>query len=94
MLVRTKEFGLCNLNMKAYDNGRTAITLTGAHDGSAIGILTVNLPEEKLEKGEFFVKTWSENEGISNDCLNSGLFIDTGKRVSTGFVEAQVWKLK
>lgn len=53
---------------------------------------TVNLPDEHLEPGEFFVKTWSENEPLIPSIRNSGIFIDTGKRVPTGFVMAEVWK--
>jgi hypothetical protein len=57
--------------------------------------VTVNLPdaEYKLHKGEFCVKTWSENEPYVADLLRSGLFVDTGKRVPSGFCEASVWKL-
>jgi hypothetical protein len=94
MQVKTKSFGLCNLVVRNYSNQRTAISLIDSHDGSAIGTLTVNLPDEPLNEGEFFVKTWSENSGIAQDCLNSGLFINTGRIVKTGWVEAQVWKFK
>jgi len=59
-----------------------------------LAILTVNLPEEDLSDGEFFVKTWGENEEISVEALASGLFIDTGRRVKTGHCEAQVWQFK
>lgn len=60
--------------------------------GEAIATLTVNIPEVPLEEGEFIVKTWSENERIAADCLASGLFVDTGKRVRTGWVMAQIWR--
>lgn len=55
--------------------------------------ITVNLPNAELEEGEFLVKTWTENEWVPQ-LLNSGIFEDTGKRVPTGFVKAQVWRLK
>ncbi|HUT79506.1 MAG TPA: hypothetical protein VM285_17550 [Polyangia bacterium] len=74
-----------------YGNGRLALQLLGPN-GRAIAVLTVNLPEEELAEGEFFVKTWRENEGIAAAALASGLFVDTGRRVPTGFVEAQVWR--
>jgi len=57
-----------------------------------LGMLTVNLSEEELSDGEFFVKTWGENEEISVEALASRLFIDTGRRVKTGWVKAQVWR--
>ena len=47
-----------------------------------------------LAPGEFLAKVWSENEEIAAVALKSGLFIDTGRRIPMGFVEAQVWLLK
>lgn len=85
-------YGRATIKDLKYTNGRRAIQLIDYEDGSPIACLTVNLPNNNLEPDEFFVKTWSENEEIAKDCLKSGMFIDTGKRVSTGFVQAQVWK--
>lgn len=63
-------------------------------NGGCWGILSCNLPKETamLGAGEFFAKTWSENEGWSQAALDSGIFVDTGVRVRTGFVEAQIWR--
>jgi hypothetical protein len=54
--------------------------------------VTVNLPDAALEPGEFTVKTWSENESLRGPLLATGLFVDTGKRIPTGFVSAEVWR--
>jgi hypothetical protein len=54
--------------------------------------ITTNIVGLALESGEFPVKTWSENEILREPLLASGLFVDTGKRVSTGFVEAELWR--
>lgn len=54
--------------------------------------VTVNLPEVPLEPDEFTVKMWSENEAIRQPLLATGLFEDTGKRVPSGFVSAEVWR--
>jgi len=78
---------------RKYENGRLAIMLVSKLDGH-IANLTVNLPDDALEPGEMHIKVWSENEEFSGACLQTGMFEDTGKRVPTGFVEAQVWKLK
>jgi len=86
------EYGEADLIFNKYANGRLAISLVSSDIGEPIAGLTVNLPEEALEDGEFFVKTWSENAEIAKDCLASGHFVDTRKRVTTGFVQAQVWK--
>lgn len=72
-------------------SGRLAIQAV-TEDYEPWAKLTVNL-DEPLEEGEFFVKTWEENDPVSEAARNSGLFIDTGKRVKTGFVEAEVWKV-
>jgi hypothetical protein len=59
------------------------------HYGGPDGPIAVRLD---LLDGEIFVKTWSENAGWFKKVLDTGLFEDTGKRVPTGFVEAQIWR--
>jgi hypothetical protein len=84
---------IINLHCTFYtNNSRLAIQAT-CDDGEPFGVLTVNLPDQNLGEREIFVKTWSENEEFSKQVMKTGLFIDTGRRVSTGFVEAQVWKI-
>jgi hypothetical protein len=77
-------------------NGAIAISLTGTdEDGfpAPYGALTVSIPGVQLAKDEILVKTWGENEEFRTPALTSGLFQDTGRRVPTGFVAAEVWKL-
>lgn len=78
---------------RQYESGRMALQLM-MPDGQLAAVLTVNIPEmdKMLKPGEFFVKAWSENETIAKEALASGLFVDTGKRVESGFVEAQIWR--
>lgn len=90
--IKTKSFGIAEIHKTRYTNGRLAIKLIDHEDGSNIATITVNLPEVKLAPGEFCVKGWSENREIIEDCRQSGLFIDTGKRIPTGFVQAEIWK--
>ena len=74
-------------------NGRVAIELKS--DGVPLAVLSVNLPDEEFEEGEFAVKNWSENEEIAPFILeHTDLFEDTGKRIPTGWVESQVWRFK
>jgi hypothetical protein len=47
-----------------------------------------------LADDEFCVKTWSENEAVVAPMLATGLFEDTGRRVSSGYVVAPVWRIK
>jgi hypothetical protein len=47
-----------------------------------------------MEEGDILVKTWSENERTTDILRKSGLFIDTGRRVPTGFTQAEIWRWK
>ena len=78
-----------------YGNGRLAITAQTL-DGRPWDRLTVNLPDDELEPGEIFVKTWDRDGDVNLPAaaLATGLFVDTGKRVPTGYVEASVWRIK
>jgi hypothetical protein len=90
--------------IKLYDNAIFSLALTQYEDGTpAIVVLegddlyaklSVNIPEQKLEENEFCIKTWSENEELARIVMESGLFEDTGNRVTCGFTEAQIWRLK
>jgi len=91
--IKTR-YGDMEVEVVLYKIGGTAVILT--QDGQRFATLSVNFPfpEVELEEGEFAVKTWSENEEIAEDALASGLFIDTGKRIKSGYVEASVWRFK
>lgn len=94
MEVETKQFGKAILTLNRYaDGGQVAIELISP-EHEPIARLTVNMPEVKLEPREIIVKGWGENEQIIEDCRASGYFFDTGKRIKTGFVTAEVWKIK
>jgi hypothetical protein len=82
-----------NIHITQYGSSRIAILLQ-EQDGEPFGTLTVNLPDEEIEDGEIIVKTWSGNEPLADAAMKSGLFSDTGKRLKTGFVEAQIWRIK
>jgi len=91
--IKTR-YGDMDVDITLYKTGGTAVILT--QDGQRFAILSVNFPfpEVELEHNEFAVKTWSENEEIAADALASGLFVDTGKRIRSGYVEAPVWRFK
>ena len=89
--IKTR-YGDMDVDITLYKTGGTAVILT--QDGQRFATLSVNFSEVKMEEGEFAVKTWSENEQIAADCLASGLFVDTGKRIQSGYVEASVWRFK
>ena len=59
-------------------------------DGSCYA---VNIPEVRLEDKEIIIKNWSENSVFIEKIRKCGYFTDTGKRIPTGYVEAEIWKL-
>jgi len=76
-----------------YSNGRPAIIVVEPKTGEEWAVLTCNLVDVNIPDGEFAVKTWSENEKIAEACFKTGIFEDTGKRMSNGFVNAEIWKM-
>lgn len=72
--------------------GARAIVLTMDDDNDMpFGTMTVNVPGYIPPPNCVLVKTWSENTW-AKDLLGQG-FEDTGVRVPTGHVEAEVWKV-
>lgn len=87
------------MSQESYMNNSTPAITLYVKEGNGLEPwidLTINVRGASvyLEDGECLVKTWSENEPYIKPLLNSGWFEDTGKRVPTGFVEAQVWKIQ
>ena len=62
-------------------------------DGEPWMTLTCCLPDHTLARGEMLIKTWGENEGVAENLIESGVLVDTGKRVPTGYCEAMVCTL-
>lgn len=87
------------LEKHTYANGRTLLALMDADDGEQVACATVNLPDQDLQPGEVFIKTWSENEqsdksdGMLPFLLVNGIVQDTGREVPTGFVKARACRL-
>lgn len=75
------------------NNGRVALMLNDAFDGSRIAIATVNIPDEPLGPDEVFVKDWSENEGMLQFLQDNGIAEPTGDLVNAGYVVAKKCKL-
>lgn len=66
-----------------YENGRRAIKMLDAKTGEELMIATVNIPEIKVPPDYFFIKNYSENEGLT-DCLERQGFIDVVRRCKYG----------
>jgi hypothetical protein len=89
--------GIFVLRVGRYSNGRPAIVYEGG--GETVKI-SVNLPEEEIAADEFFVK-WAGDQGVlaradMHVIVGLGLFEETSRRVSTGFVDdyAAAWGFK
>lgn len=84
----------------------TALLLVDAVDGSLVTTASINVAgvSEHLDSGEetsgkgsrgeqIVLKSYSENEGLMEVLQGAGVVEDTGRRVSTGFVECPVVSL-
>jgi len=90
--VNTKYIkGEVELQFGKYPNGSTSIqafSLYGEPEFTATVALEV-LPRE----GCVFLKGWSENEGIPAALVKAGIVELTGKKLPTGYCEAEEAKL-
>lgn len=75
-----------------YDDFTPALQVFDKQTGLPEAKLTVCIPGTVLLPGEYLIKTWAENEPLAAAVLATGVFEDTGRRVGTGHVEAQVWR--
>lgn len=85
------------LDQGNYKKGEIAIQLVSIDDcgfPEPWGVLTTNIPGVHLDRDEILVKTWGENEQFRSPLLASGFFEDTGRRIPTGYVMAEVWQLQ
>lgn len=95
-IFNTRDFGYVQILELAYRDGNLAVQLVSVEDGEDIATLSVNMPDyvHHLGPGEFFPKTYSENERLAQDALASGAFIDTGKRINTPIGRLPIWRCR
>ena len=82
-----------HLECRSYFKGEATAIVAVDDSEQVYGKLTINIPEVELKDYEILVKTWAENERLAAAVLKTGLFEDTGLKVKTGFVEAQIWRI-
>jgi hypothetical protein len=92
MNVKFKEWN-CVAVFEKYRNGRTAIQLMDAEDGSPIATATVNLPDFPLAEDRVAIKDYSENEGMLDALVEAGIVEELGLHAETGFVTVPICKL-
>lgn len=94
----SKGYGWVSLSLGRYPGtDALAIQLFQVGDPELLAVLSVNLPEFKhlLESpSETFIKVYSENAELAAEAFAAGLFEDTGKKVSSGYVTIPIWRLK
>ena len=89
-----KSYKVGKLDETYWSGGARSVQFVVEETGDPFMHLSCNLPEHPLpDDKHFWAKTWSENESFREQLLNSGMFEDTGKRVQTGFVQAEMWKV-
>ena len=71
-----------------YGNGNLHVQLMTTEEPYAT--LSTNIAGVWLEKDCFIAKTYSENEGLNEQFIKSGLFEDTGEKVSAGYASCPV----
>lgn len=79
------------LSFGQYGDGSTAIQGISLQ-GEPIFTATVAL-DEKPTEGCVFLKGWSENEGVPEALVKAGIVELTGRKIKTGFCEAEEAKL-
>ena len=79
----------CHVRLGHYSNGRLAITLI-TEEGEPMAVATVNLPDEDImDDGHVFIKDWSENEGMFDALIRSGVIsAELHESVNIGHVYA------
>lgn len=91
--VRFKSW-TCLVRKRQHDNGRPALQLIDAEDGSPIATATVNLPDVALGRNQVAIKDYSENEGILSALVAAGVVKPTGEMVRSGYVEVPICELQ
>ena len=71
-----------------YQNGNLHVQLMTAEEPYAT--LSTNVAGIVLDKDCFIAKTYSENEGLNEQFIKSGLFEDTGEKVSAGYASCPI----
>lgn len=75
-----------------YSNNRLALQLYGTN-GEPWAMLTINVPETKLEPNEIIIKNYSENEGCYDELIRLGIIHEAHKYIHLGYVTAPVARL-
>lgn len=87
-------YWVCVVQKGQYGNGRPALKLIDAEDGSPIATATVNLPDVPLGTNQVAIKDYGENEGMLQALTEAGIVKPTGQSVASGYVEVPICELQ
>lgn len=73
-----------------YQDGTKRLQIIGDRLGP-ICTLTTHVSRGILKDRCYMIKTWMENESVTDELLRTGIFEDTGLRHPTGWEEASIW---
>ena len=73
-----------------YGNGNLHVQLMTPEEPYAT--LSTNVDGIVLDKDCFIAKTYNENEGLCEQFIETGLFEDTGEKVSAGFASCPIYR--
>ena len=78
----------------SYSDGSLCLQAIDSEYGVPITKATVNLNYDKvkgfLPDGHVYIKNYSENKGMLKALVDAGIVEDTGRKLTTGFVEANL----
>lgn len=93
MAPRRVEFRgwVCRIERASYGGtDRIALPLYAVEDGSPVAVATVNLPELALEADQVVIKDYSENAGMLELLVASGVVSPPLREVQSGYVTLYV----
>ena len=90
--VVLKDGEIIQLQMLTYPNDRVGI-VGMCEDGERYDVLSRNIPDFELDKGEFFVPVDEEQESWTEICRHSGIFKIIGKNTHYNGEIFEVWKI-
>lgn len=75
-----------SVHRAVYGNGQNCLRIF--ENGMPYMTASVSLVNENQADNEVFIKNWSENDGIMQDLMASGIIGPVMQYIPTGFVEA------
>lgn len=94
MFVDVVQFGRphhLELNRQIYVNCQNALTLT--EDAEPYCVLTVSMPQDPQAPDEFYIKAYSENEGLYEQLVAQDILSPPHRFLRSGYVSIPVCRL-